>query len=292
MQPSESVIEPVDGLPAERSIGEIIRDTRNLRASQVEKILAYQREHGVRFGEAAVALKMASPDDVVYALAQQFQYPYAPEKDRERSPELVALNQPFSAQAESFRALRSQLIARVFQAPDSRSALAVISPDAREGKSFMAANLAVVLAQLGGRTLLVDANLRSPRQHEIFRLDSRAGLSSILSGRSRSRVIQQVDSLPGLFILPVGVLPPNPLELVERPAFGLMLRELSGKFDHVVVDTPAASAGSDAAVIAARAGAAVVVGRQHHTRVRSLQELVAAISGGPATLAGVVVNAF
>jgi len=246
----------------------------------------------VRFGEAAVALKLASPDDVVYALAQQFRYPYAPEEERERSPELVALNQPFSAQAEAFRALRSQLISRVFQAGDTPRALAVISAEAQDGKSFFAANLAVVLSQLGGRTLLVDGNLRAPRQHEIFNLESRAGLSAILAGRSRTRVIQQVDFLPGLYVLPVGVVPPNPLELIERASFGMMLRELTGKFDHVVVDTPAACFGADPVVIAARAGAAVVVARQHTSRLAPMQDLVAQVSATPAKLAGVVMNSY
>jgi protein-tyrosine kinase len=291
-QAAEPMVESIDGAPPERSIGDIIRDTRNLRASQVEKILEYQREHGVRFGEAAVALKMASADDVVFALAQQFQYPYAPEKERERSPELIALNQPFSAQAEAFRALRSQLISRVFQASEASCALAVISAEAHDGKSFFAANLAIVLSQLGGRTLLVDANLRTPRQHELFNLQSKAGLSSILAGRSRSRVIQQVDFLPGLYVLPVGVVPPNPLELVERAAFGMMLRELAGKFDHVVVDTPAACFGADPIVIAARAGAAVVVGRQHTSRLSPVQELVANVSSTSAKMAGVVMNTY
>jgi protein-tyrosine kinase len=289
---SESFTDSVGGEAPERSIGDIIRQTRNLKARQVEKILAYQREHGVRFGEAAVALKLASPDDVVYALAQQFRYPYAPEEERERSPELVALNQPFSAQAEAFRALRSQLISRVFQAGDTPRALAVISAEAQDGKSFFAANLAVVLSQLGGRTLLVDANLRAPRQHEIFNLESRAGLSAILAGRSRTRVIQQVDFLPGLYVLPVGVVPPNPLELIERSSFGMMLRELGGKFDHVVVDTPAACFGADPVVIAARAGAAVVVARQHTSRLDPLQDLVAQVSATPAKLAGLVMNSY
>lgn len=292
LRPPEPVPEPLDSGVQERSIGDIIRDTRNLSASQVEKILAYQRKHGVKFGEAAVALKMASADDVVYALAQQFQYPYAPQSERARSPELVALNEPFSHQSEAFRAIRSQLIARVFQATGEPQAVAVISPEAGEGKSFFAANLAVVLSQLGGRTLLVDGNLRNPRQHEIFNLESRAGLSAILSGRTRSRVIQQVEFLPGLYVLPVGVVPPNPLELVERPAFGLMLRELTGKFDHVLVDTPAACLGADASAIAARAGAAVVLARQHASRVKPLRELVGSLVGTPTRLAGVVVNSF
>lgn len=287
---AEAAPEPVEVVAQERSIGDIIRDTRNLKASQVERILAYQREHGVRFGEAAVALKMASADDVVYALAQQFHYPFASESQRGRCPELVVLNQPFSEQAEAFRAIRSQITMRMFSNPDGRRVLAVISPELKDGKSFFAANIAASLAQLGGRTLLIDADLRLPRQHEIFRLEDRAGLSAILSGRSRSRVIQEVQGLPGLFVLPVGIVPPNPLELIERSTFGLVISELASKFDHVVVDTSAASFGSDAFVIAARCTATLMLARRHQTRVDALREMAAALESTPTQLAGVIIN--
>lgn len=277
----------------DRSIGDIIRELRNLSAEQVESVLRHQREHGVRFGEAAVALRLVSQDDVMYALSQQFHYPYAPEEQRKGSPELVALNQPFSLQAEAFRALRSQVVMRVWGDKDRSQALAVISADNGDGKTFFAANLAVTLAQLGGgRTLLVDADLRSPRQHEVFKLDNRTGLSGILSGRSDTDVIRQVPGVPSLFVLSAGTTPPNPLELVERPAFGLLMRELAAKFDHIVVDTPAASSGADASVIAARCGAAVVVARKNQSRVASLQDLMASLAGTSARLAGVVVNEF
>jgi chain length determinant protein tyrosine kinase EpsG len=273
-----------------RSIGDIIAELRNLSADEVERVLAYQRKEGVRFGEAAVVLGLATKEDVLFALAQQFDYPYAPEEKKRASPELVALNEPFSSRAESFRALRSQLMMRAFNADGGRHALAVISPDGGDGKTYCAANLAVVLAQLGGRTLLVDADMRAPRQHEVFGLGSHAGLSSILSGRADKQVIQQVGLLPGLFVLPVGTTPPNPLELVERPAFGLLMRELVSKFDHVVVDTPAAAWGADAAVIAARCGHALVVARKNASRVSSLQDLVASFAGSPAKIVGAVVN--
>jgi protein-tyrosine kinase len=277
----------------DRSIGDIIRELRNLSAEQVESVLSYQREHGVRFGEAAVALRFVTQDDVLYALSQQFHYPYAPEEQRKGSPELVALNQPFSLQAEAFRALRSQVVMRVWGEKHPRSALAVISADHGDGKTFFAANLAVALAQLGGgRTLLVDADLRSPRLHEVFKLDNRTGLSGILSGRSDTDVIRQVPTVPSLFVLAAGTTPPNPLELVERPAFGLLMRELASKFDHIVVDTPAACSGADASVIAARCGAAVVIARKNESRVASLQDLMASLAGTPARLAGVVVNEF
>ncbi len=282
---------PVTGV-ADQSIGTIIAETRNLTAEQVEKVLAHQKAKGIRFGEAAVALGYASNDDVLFALSQQFHYPYAAEGQRKANPELVALNQPFSVQAESFRAIRSQIIMRLFNEGQERHAIAVVSPDSGDGKTYFAANLAVTLAQLGGRTLLVDADLRGPRQHEVFGIDNSAGLSGILSGRAESKVIQQVAGVPSLFVLPVGITPPNPLELVERPAFGLLIRELLGKFDHVVVDTPAAQYGSDCAVIAARCGAALVIARQGKSTVVSLQDLVANLVETPAKLAGVIVNEF
>lgn len=277
---------------SDRSIGAIIAETRNLSAEQVEKILSCQRERGIRFGEAAVALGYASTDDVMFALAQQFHYPYAPEERRKTSPELVALNQPFGVQSESFRAIRSQVMMRLYCEGQDRRAIAVVSPESKDGKTFFAANLAVVLAQLGGRTLLVDADLRSPRLHEVFGIDNKAGLSGILSGRAESKVIQQVTGVSSLFILPVGTTPPNPLELVERPAFGLLIRELISKFDHVVVDSPAAVFGSDGAVIAARCGAALVVARRNKGRIASLQDLVANLAETPARLAGVIYNEF
>lgn len=277
---------------ADRSIGSILADLRELSAEQVETIVRHQREKGVRFGEAAVALGYASNDDVLFALSQQFHYPYAPEERRQASPELAALNQPFGVQAESFRAIRSQVMMRLFNEGQDRRALAVVSPESGDGKTFFAANLAVVLAQLSGRTLLVDADLRHPRQHEVFNVDNKVGLSGILGGRSGTKVIQQVIGVPSLFVLPVGTTPPNPLELVERPAFGLLMRELVTKFDHVVVDTPAARYGSDSAVIAARCGAALVVARKHKGRVAELQDLVANLAETPAKLAGVVFNEF
>lgn len=282
-----------DNQVLDRSIGDIIGETRHLSAEQVERILSWQREHGVRFGEAAVALGFVSTDDVLFALAQQFHYPYAAEEQRNQCPELVALNEPFSVQAESFRAVRSQVMMRVFSDPSCRhQALAVVSPNAGDGKTFFAANLAITLAQLGGRTLLIDADMRGPRMHDVFKMPGIAGLSGILSGRTEARVVAQVPGVSSLFLLPVGTTPPNPLELVERPAFALLIRELAGKFDHVVVDTPAAEYGSDAAVIAARCGAALVLARKNASRFDALESLTLGLQQSNTKMAGVVLNEF
>ena len=173
-----------------------------------------------------------------------------------------------------------------------RRALAVISPDTLDGKTYCAANLAASLAQLGGRTLLVDADLRGPRLHQVYGLDNRSGLSNMLNGRADSQAIQQIAGVPSLFVLPTGTTPPNPLELVERPGFALLMRELAAKFDHVVVDTPAAVFGADASVIAVRCGAALVIARKDASRVALLQDLVGSLEGFQVKVAGAVMNEY
>jgi len=142
--PSPSVLRPAPAAepvtaaePAviDRSIGDILAELKALSAEQVERILEHQRAKGLRFGEAAVALGLVSREDVLFALSRQFHYPYAPEPTRAASPELVTLNQPFGARAEHFRALRSQLMMRLFAVGGERHALAVISPDTLDGKT-------------------------------------------------------------------------------------------------------------------------------------------------------------
>jgi chain length determinant protein tyrosine kinase EpsG len=278
----------------ERTIGEIISQANSLSAEEIERVLAYQREHGVRFGEAAVALGLASSDDVLWALAQQFHYPYSQDSAKGLHPDLVVANQPFSEQAESFRTIRSHLIMKLYSDPEmSRKAIAVVSPDSGDGKSYFAANVAIAFSQLSGRTLLIDADMRNPRLHEIFGLsDKSGGLSNILSGRATTNAIQHVKELPSLYVLPVGVVPPNPLELVERPAFGLMIRELLTRFDRIIVDTPAASLGADYAVIAAKCGAAVMMARRDKSSLTALQNIQSTARIGQVNVVGAIINDF
>lgn len=276
----------------DRSLGDILRRVKNLSSAQIDAVVAHQREHGTRFGESIIALGLATEQDVLFALSQQFHYPYAPDSHKTLSDELVLASKPFSQQAEAFRAIRSQIIMRIYDADGPKPAVAVVSPNSGDGKTYFSANLAVALSQLGGRTLLVDADLRGPRQHKVFGLENTAGLSGILSGRVEGNVVQQVPDLPSLFVLPVGPIPPNPSELVERPAFNLLMRELAAKFDYVVVDTPAGVFGSDAHVIAARCGCALTVARKARTKVSDLQDFVALLSSGPVKLAGVVFNEY
>jgi len=274
----------------DRSIGSFLRQLRQLTDQQIDQIIAHQRTHQMRFGEAAIALRMASRDDVLWALSQQFHYPYAPGEGAGFNPELVAAIDPFNVQTEAMRGIRSQLMLGPLSPERPRRALAVLSPNVGDGKSFFAANLAIVFSQLGAKTLLVDADMRTPRQHELFRVSNEAGLSGILSGRAESNVIHMVRDLPSLFVLPVGTLPPNPLELLQRQAFSLLLKELLNKFDHVIVDTPSSTHGADSRVAAAQCGVAMVIGRRSKSRMRDVHSLIAELGRGPANCAGVVIN--
>ena len=275
----------------DRSIGDILRQANGLTAEQVEHVLRYQRERSLRFGEAAVALGYLRGEDVMWALSQQFHYPYVSDTG-ELSSEVVVAKDPFSEKAEIFRSIRSQLMIRMAEKSSRGASVAILSPHKSEGKTYFAANLAVAFSQLGGRTLLVDANMRTPRLHELFNIGDagRTGLSGILSGRATMNAIAPVPGLPSLFLLPVGIVPPNPLELVERPAFGLLMRELQSKFDHVLVDTPAAVLGTDSAVIAAACGCALTVVRAGSTSLDATRQLLKRVHMGRAELAGVVMN--
>lgn len=277
------------GLDHLQSMGTLIAARCRLSPRQVSDIVDLQKTKNLRFGEAAVELKYATRADVLWALSQQFDYSYSTH-DEHLSHELVTARSPFGTQAECFRDLRSQIMIDAMNDDDHRRALALISSDVGDGKSYFAANLAIAFSQLGGRTLLIDADMRTPRQHEIFNIDNSSGLSHFLIGRSDEEVIRPVDALPNLFVLPLGTVPPNPLELVQRPAFSLLIQEALTKFDFVLIDTPAASLGSDAKVIAAHAGAALVIGRQHKTRIDSLNKLVSGLQKTPCQIVGVVMN--
>jgi protein-tyrosine kinase len=274
------------------SLGDILRRTKGLTGEQVSQALDYQQANGVRFGEAVVALGLARPEDIIWALSQQFHYPYSPVAERNLNEELVVANQPFSENVEAFRELRSQLVMGTLGQVDPRCALAIVSADVGDGKSFIAGNLAVAFSQLPGRTLLIDADLRSPRLHDVFGVEPSAGLTSILAGRTEPNVIKPVAHLPNLYLLPAGVVAPNPAELLHRAAFSLLLRELLSKFDNVLVDTPAACHGADARIIASHCGAALVIGRKGESKMPQMQALVKQLNKSNVKIAGILVNEY
>ena len=282
-----------------RVMGAILLEDGRLSPGDVERIVEMQRGNGARFGDAGRALGLMTEDDVSFALSVQFDYPYLP-RDSNLSRELVAAYQPASPVVEELRALRSQLMLRWFDADAEadadadadaeRRSLAIVSAGSGEGRSYLAANLAIVFSQLGERTLLIDADLRSPRQHLLFNLGSQAGLSDMLVGRAGHEAVVGIAALRDLSVLPAGAIAPNPQELLGRHGFSSLLQSLGESFDIIIIDTPAAGTCADAHTVAVRAGAALVVARQDGSSVPKLAQLIHGLREFGVSVVGSVLN--
>ena len=160
----------------DRLIGAILVQAGRLKPEDNERILLLQREQGLRFGDAAVQLRLLTQADIEFALSEQFNYPYLLRGNSSISEDLIAAYAPSGPHLEALRALRGELMLRWFDVDPSQKALAVVSGERREGRSFIVANLAVAFALLGKRTLLIDADMRNPCQQNLFALDNHAGL--------------------------------------------------------------------------------------------------------------------
>ncbi len=262
---------------ADVRIGDALQRLGLITAAQADEIAAHGRSNGLRFGESAIALGMLSRDDLYRVLAEQFSAT-SPTLRGTVPPALFVASNPQSEAAEDFRTLRNTLALRWFKHPEGSKALAVISPNREDGRSTVAANLAVAFAQVGLRTLLIDADMRNPSQHTIFQLDDRYGLSGFLAGRPPGPNSLQIPGLEALTVMPVGGVPPNPQELLLRPTFDDLFRTAFERYEVVILDTPAAEAGSEYQLVAAKASGALVVSRRERTRVQSAQRLVRACS--------------
>lgn len=274
----------------EKVIGAILIDSGKLKAEDAEQVLRLQREKGMRFGDAAVDLGLITAEDLRFALARQYDYPVLQRGSSKVSDTIVSAYTPASPQVEALRAIRSQLMLRWFGTDEERKTLAIVSPDSEDGRSWLVANLAVVFSQLGERTLIIDADMRSPVQHELFGLTNQTGLSTILGGRGSPDAVQRVPELMDLSVLTSGPIPPNPQELLARPMLTQFLQNLTQSFDVIIIDTPAGGKYADGEMLAVRASGALVVARKNKSSMRTLRKHVATIKSSSAFVVGTVLN--
>src|SRR2546421_6447359 len=275
-----------------RHIGAILMDEGKLTPSDAEQVLKRQRELGWRFGEAAIELNLITDTDLREALAKQYEFPYLVSGPEGVAKELIAAWDPFHPVVEELRAVRTQLLIRWFNPSAGRRTLVIASPGPREGRSFIAANLALVFSQVGQRTLLIDADLRAPRQQSIFNIADRFGLSSVLSSRADLSAAAPVAGLTALAVLPSGPVPPNPLELLSRGSFAALLGKAQAEYDVILIDTPPVAEYADAQSIAFRAGGVLFVSRRDHTRVDDTERAVREMSDARARIDGRLMNSF
>ncbi len=202
---------------------------------------------------------------------------------------LPARTKPRSARAEAYRHVRANL---EFAGPDGMPAsIAITSPAAGEGKSSLAANLAIVAAHAGRTVVIVDADLRKPTIAKYFGVSAVMGLSDVLTGRWRvDEVLVPIEG-ERIWVLPSGPVPSFPTELVGSAAMAAAIVELEQRFDLVIVDTPPVLPVSDALHVAVNVGGVIVVARMTETRRVAMKRAVEAITKVNANVLGVVGNA-
>ncbi|MBP1745380.1 MAG: putative exopolysaccharide biosynthesis protein, partial [Firmicutes bacterium] len=150
--------------------------------------------------------------------------------------ELITINNPLSPVAEAYRTLRTNI---QFSSIDKKvQVIAVTSSGPGEGKSTIAANLAVVTAQAGKKTLLIDCDQRKPRQHKVFGLSNEYGLSNLLAEEASFAAVVQKSGVDNLLLLTSGTKPPNPSELLASSKMKNFIHSLRGQLDFIIIDTP------------------------------------------------------
>ncbi|MDE2430761.1 MAG: capsular biosynthesis protein, partial [Burkholderiales bacterium] len=195
-------------------LGDLFIQKGLLSIEQVGQITSEQKRKKLRFGDAALSLGLLSQVQIDQALGEQFGYAGKELINGVANASLNFFYFPFSKEAEEIRRLRSELLLKF--SGQEKLKIALTSAAHGDGKSYMAASLAVALSQVGKRTLLIDADLRGGTLHEYFTLGQPDGLSSVLAGRI-SPDIALIQLMPNLFILPAGPKPPNPLEILRAP---------------------------------------------------------------------------
>jgi polysaccharide biosynthesis transport protein len=205
------------------------------------------------------------------------------------SPNHLAVSMQLNSEvADAYRSLRTNLMF------SSRAAafktLVVTSTASREGKTTMVSNLAISYARQGFRVLLIDADLRLPRLHEVFDLLQTSGLSSLLDGRCEPADAIRETSIPGLNLIPSGELPVDPTELLVGQRMESLLTECRERYDLVIIDTPPVLAVAETAVLAAAADAVLFVVRAGQTDRRAAEEAMQQLAFAGANVVGAALN--
>ncbi|MDA7027358.1 CpsD/CapB family tyrosine-protein kinase [Bacillus sp. CLL-7-23] len=209
-------------------------------------------------------------------------------RSREYDSALVALHQPHSPIVEQYRTIRTNIEFSSFEKP-FRSLL-ITSGLPGEGKSFSAANLAVVFSQQEKKVLLIDADLRKPATHKIFHLDNRFGVTNILMGKSCLDHVVQHSEAENLDVLTSGPIPPNPAELLSSQAMEELLKEANEQYDLVLLDSPPLLPVADTQILANYVDGSILVILSGKTKLDNALKSREILSSSKSELLGAVLN--
>jgi polysaccharide biosynthesis transport protein len=198
-------------------------------------------------------------------------------------------HRPKAQSSEAFRAIRTALFFST--KGKTNSVIQVTSPTPGDGKSTIAANLAVSIAQSGKRVLLLDADMRRPSIHHAFGIKTQEGFPQVLLGEKTWRsAVYECEEIPGLSILPCGAKPTNPAELISTPRVGELIEEMRHHFDFIIMDTPPVLAVTDPCPVAARVDGVILTIRIKKNVKISSDRATEVLHSVGANLIGVVVN--
>lgn len=220
-------------------------------------------------------------------------YDFIPVKDiLVPSPQLAIAHSTdaFDQRCEKILALRTELVMRC-NSTDGASMIAVLSPGTGEGRSQLAAELAIAFARMNRPTLLVDADFRNPKQHVLFGANNEGGLSQVIESDGTPD-LYGVENLPELLVMMAGEIPENPLELLSSHKFALMIEYMRENFEFVIFDTPPVSKFSDALVIANLIRNVLMLTRAEHTHYKNLRDMLRRLTITNSQILGGVINHF
>jgi len=208
---------------------------------------------------------------------------------RSATQPLLSTTHPFDTSIEGLRGLRATLQFALVDAPNR--VIAITSPAPSDGKSFLSANLAALLAESGKRVLLIDADLRRGRLAQYLGRSSHGGLTELLTGQTDFEMAARETGVHGLHFIGSGAHPPNPSEILTSARFASLLQAFEKQFDLVIVDTPPLLAVPDAAVIASLAGSTVLVMRSGAHSEKNIADSLKKLKRAHARVVGGVLNA-
>lgn len=204
------------------------------------------------------------------------------------SIDLLTLYDPQSIHSEAFRTLRASLLVSFPQNPPRT--ILVTSSQAGEGKTFVASNLAVTLAQLDKKVVLLDADMRNPRLHTVWNLSNDTGLTQFLTTDISSSIVTRPTRCDGLYVITSGTRTPRPAELLSSKRLDELLLELQREFDHIIIDTPPVMPVSDSLVLAAKCNCVILVVRAGVTHREVVHMASERLIRFDATMAGAILN--
>lgn len=204
--------------------------------------------------------------------------------------EIIVDRNPKSSVAEAIRIIRTNL---EFSGVDKKvRSILVTSSIPGEGKSFISTNLATAFAQNGSKVLLMDCDMRKGRLHKIFEIENDKGLSNLLLENVEVRFNSYIrrTRIENLYLLPKGVVPPNPSELLNSPKTKVLLRTLADKFDYIILDGTPVNGLTDSLILTKYVDKTVIVTSLNQTKTNELEFTKKSLMSVGADIAGVIVN--